>query len=137
MKKEEDQGMRKEMKKKLGNVFRKAGAGVLLAMFLTVTAYQPVSAAVKYVPTGDGVQLTKDIVQVATNGKFSAAVMQNGDLFTWGTQAVVTDEAAGHGRQRNPIIKIRQSLRITYAKYFLGNMQMVTLTAKMTSICGV
>ena len=121
MKKEEDQGMRKEMKKKLGNVFRKAGAGVLLAMFLTVTAYQPVSAAAKYVPTADDVQLTKDIVQIATNGNFSAAVMRNGDLFTWAHRRLRQTKAAGHCRQRNPSIKIRQFLLVMYAKYFLEN----------------
>ena len=35
-----------------------------------------VSAAAKYVPTADDVQLMKDIVQIATNGNFSVAVMQ-------------------------------------------------------------
>ena len=120
MKKEEDQGMRKEMKKKLGNVFRKAGAGVLLAMFLTVTAYQPVSAAVKYVPTADDVQLTKDIVQIATNGKFSAAVMQNGDLFTWGTQAVVTDEGGWSWSTKESDYKDPAIFAHNVCKVFLG-----------------
>lgn len=112
--------MRKEMKKKLGNVFRKAGAGVLLAMFLTVTAYQPVSAAVKYVPTADDVQLTKDIVQIATNGKFSAAVMQNGDLFTWGTQAVVTDEGGWSWSTKESDYKDPAIFAHNVCKVFLG-----------------
>lgn len=120
MKKEEDQGMRKEMKKKLGNVFRKAGAGVLLAMFLTVTAYQPVSAAAKYVPTADDVQLTKDIVQIATNGNFSAAVMRNGDLFTWGTQAVATDEGGWSLSTKESDYKDPAIFAHNVCKVFLG-----------------
>lgn len=125
MKKEEDQGMRKEMKKKLGNVFRKAGAGVLLAMFLTVTAYQPVSAAAKYVPTADDVQLTKDIVQIATNGNFSAAVMQNGDLYTWGAQTVLTDEGSWsiptkESEYKDPSIFARNVCKVFLGKYMNG-----------------
>lgn len=125
MKKEEDQGMRKEMKKKLGNVFRKAGVGVFLAMFLTVTAYQPVSAAAKYVPTADDVQLTKDIVQIATNGNFSAAVMRNGDLFTWGTQAVATDEggwslSTKESDYKDPAIFARNVCKVFLGRYANG-----------------
>ena len=125
MKKEENQGMRKEMKKKLGNVFRKAGAGVLLAMFLTVTAYQPVSAAAKYVPTADDVQLTKDIVQIATNGNYSAAVMQNGDLYTWGAQTVLTDEGSWsiptkESEYKDPSIFARNVCKVFLGKYMNG-----------------
>lgn len=125
MKKEEDQGMRKEMKKKLGNVFRKAGAGVFLAMFLTVTAYQPVSAAAKYVPTADDVQLTKDIAQIATNGNFSAAVMRNGDLFTWGTQAVATGEggwslSTKESDYKDPAIFARNVCKVFLGRYANG-----------------
>ena len=125
MKKEEDQGMRKEMKKKLGNVFRKAGAGVLLAMFLTVTASQPVSAAAKYVPTADDVQLTKDIVQIATNGNYSAAVMQNGDLYTWGAQTVLTDEGVWsiptkESEYKDPSIFARNVCKVFLGKYMNG-----------------
>lgn len=125
MKKEEDQGMRKEMKKKLGNVFRKAGAGVFLAIFLTVTAYQPVSAAAKYVPTADDVQLTKDIAQIATNGNFSAAVMRNGDLFTWGTQAVATGEggwslSTKESDYKDPAIFARNVCKVFLGRYANG-----------------
>ena len=117
--------MRKEMKKKLGNVFRKAGAGVLLAMFLTVTAYQPVSAAAKYVPTADDVQLTKDIAQIATNGNFSAAVMRNGDLFTWGTQAVATGEggwslSTKESDYKDPAIFARNVRKVFLGRYANG-----------------
>ena len=129
--------MRKEMKKKLGNVFRKAGAGVLLAMFLTVTAYQPVKAAdetkagnqtieeKKYVPTADDVQLTKDIVQVATNGNYSAAVMQNGDLFTWGTQVVATGEGSWslstkESDYKDPAIFAHNVCKVFLGKYMNG-----------------
>lgn len=125
MKKEEDQGMRKEMKKKLGNVFRKAGAGVLLVMFLTVTAYQPVSAAAKYVPTADDVQLTKDIAQIATNGNFSAAVMRNGDLFTWGTQWVATGNggcslSTKESDYKDPAIFARNVCKVFLGRYANG-----------------
>lgn len=125
MKKEEDQGMRKEMKKKLGNVFRKAGAGVLLAMFLTVTVYQPVSAAAKYVPTADDVQLTKDIVQIATNGNYSATVMQNGDLYTWGAQTVSTGEGGWsiptkESEYKDPSIFARNVCKVFLGKYMNG-----------------
>lgn len=116
------------MKKNIKNVLKKAGTGVLLAIFLTATAYQPQQAkaasdskaATKYVPTTKDIELTKDIVQMATNGHYSAAVMKNGDLYTWGAQTVATGEGSWsipskEADYKNPAIFARN-----VSKVFLG-----------------
>lgn len=72
---------------------------LVAAVLIATTVISPVKATekkltyVKHVPTAEDVRLTKDIVQLATNGKYSAAVMRNGDLYTWGT--MVKQEAPG------------------------------------------
>lgn len=100
--------MRKESKEnqwKSVKRLRKAGTGILLATFLTVSSCQPAWAAAptettqnkeaqtsRYVPTPEDIRLTKDIVQLDSNGYYSAAVMNNGDLYTWGTMTRMLDE---------------------------------------------
>lgn len=112
--------MRKERKEKQWKSvkrLRKAGTGILLATFLTVSSCQPAWAAAstettqnkeaqasRYVPTAEDIRLTKDIVQLDSNGYYSAAVMNNGDLYTWGTMTRMLDEMSwgNSGESKDP-----------------------------------
>lgn len=73
------------------NGMKKAVTCIALAVLLGVTCLTPAKAATttkRYVPTKEDIKLTKDIVHLDTNGYYSAALMKNGDLYTWGTMAV-------------------------------------------------
>lgn len=79
------------------NGMKKAVTCIALAVLLGVTCLTPAKAATttkRYVPTKEDIKLTKDIVHLDTNGYYSAALMKNGDLYTWGTMAVKTSDTS-------------------------------------------
>lgn len=48
----------------------------------------PVKAAQQqYVPIQEDIEITKNIKDIQTAGYYSAALMRNGDLWTWGSMA--------------------------------------------------
>lgn len=49
----------------------------------------PVKAAQQqYVPTQEDIEITKNIKDIQTAGYYSAALMGNGDLWTWGSMGM-------------------------------------------------
>lgn len=116
------------MKNGMKNRMKKTVTCIALAALLSVTCLTPAKAAgtaKRYVPTKEDIKLTKDIVQIATNGNFSAAVMQNGDLFTWGTQAVLTDEGSWsiptkESEYKDPSIFARNVCKVFLGQYANG-----------------
>ena len=59
-----------------------------LSLVMALTIVTPVKAAQQqYVPTQEDVEITKNIKDIQTAGYYSAALMKNGDLWTWGSMS--------------------------------------------------
>lgn len=59
-----------------------------LSLVMALTIVTPVKAAQQqYVPTQEDVEITKNIKDIQTVGYYSAALMKNGDLWTWGSMS--------------------------------------------------
>lgn len=63
-----------------------------LSLVMALTIVTPVKAAQQqYVPTQEDIEITKNIKDIQTAGYYSAALMKNGDLWTWGSMAQWTN----------------------------------------------
>lgn len=61
-----------------------------LSLVMALTIVTPVKAAQQqYVPTQEDIEITKNIKDIQTAGYYSAALMKNGDLWTWGSMAAM------------------------------------------------
>ena len=61
-----------------------------LSLVMALTIVTPVKAAQQqYVPTQEDIEITKNIKDIQTAGYYSAALMRNGDLWTWGSMAAM------------------------------------------------
>ena len=61
---------------------------VVLSFLMLISAITPVNAA-QVTPTSSDVEITKNIKDIQTAGFYSAALMNNGDLWTWGSMAAM------------------------------------------------
>lgn len=61
-----------------------------LSLVMALTIVTPVKAAQQqYVSTQEDIEITKNIKDIQTAGYYSAALMKNGDLWTWGSMAAM------------------------------------------------